>query len=217
MINKKSGYTLVELIISFGIFTVVMGSLFSLMISQNSYFGRANARLDVNANARKVMMNIVKEVRMAKVELVNIYDQPLHQGAVTLNHINGRSISFQVPVDWDSDGDVFNQYGIIEWGADDQLDWSLEYYYDNANNEVVRRVWNASSEVSAVVIAVGISAFNIQGFRYNTGTQTYESLAGAYVRDIVEITVTAQKNTLAGRALVPPIAVTLSNKIYFRN
>jgi len=214
----KGGYTLVELVISLGIFSVVLGSLFTVLVSQNNFFGRANARMEVDASVRKVMMNMVKELRAAKIEYVDIRDRPLDQGGVSLDHINGRSITFQVPVDWDGDADVFNEYGVIEWGAEGQLDWFLEFYYDSTNGQVIRRVWDGSNaEVSSTVIAAGISGFNIQGFEFNSGTGTYQSIAGNYTKDIVEITVTAQKTTLGGRALATPIAVTLRNRVHWRN
>jgi hypothetical protein len=216
--NDTKGYTLVELVVSMGIFTLVLGALLSVLISQNNFFSRATGRLDLDRAVRKVMNNVVKEMRVSKVDLVDIYDRPLDEGGAALDHINGRSITFQMPVDWDGDGDVFDEYGVIEWGADGQEGWSVEYCWDSVNNHVVRRVWDSSMmEVSEIVIAENISLLRFQGFTYNAGTQTYESKSGEYTRDVVEVTVTAQKTTMNGHPLATPLSMTLVNTISWRN
>ena len=54
MLKRNSGYTLVELLISLGIFSVVIGSLFIILISHNNLFSRASGRMDVSARAQQL-------------------------------------------------------------------------------------------------------------------------------------------------------------------
>jgi prepilin-type N-terminal cleavage/methylation domain-containing protein len=212
---KIKGYTLVELLVSLAIFAVVIGSLMSILISQNTFFSRAAASVDVGSSARKVMDLMVKELRTAKGSVVHVYDRPLDQGGVVLDHINGKSIVFQVPVDWDGDGDRFNDWGVIEWGNEGGLEWSTEYYYDAPNRRVMRRLWSdANVAVSETEVADNISDFLIQGFRYNTTTRSYELYSSC---DLIEITVTAERDTVAGRTVAAPLTYTLVNRVKWRN
>lgn len=219
---KTKGYTILELLVSLGIFTVVIGALFSMLISQNSFFSRMAGKLDVCFMARKAANMLVKELRVSGASVyVDIWDRPIDQGGVGQDHINGRSVTFQVPVDYDDDGDFFDDLlGVIEWGADGQFEAVLEYCWDDVNNRVLRRVWDnniPSNLVSETVIAENISAFNIQGFTYNSLTKTYESNPIEYVKDIIEITITAEKATLAGRTLDTPLTFTISQRVFCRN
>ncbi len=214
MKNKRSGYTLVELMFSLGIFSVILGSLFSIIIYQNTYFTQAAGKMEVSFAARKAMSGMMKELRISKVELVEVYDKPRDE-AGTESYLNGRSVKFQVPVNWEPDGDFFDEYGTIEWGADGNKDWSIEYYWDSANNRLIRRIWNAASvEVSKVTIAENISAFNIIGYKYNAVTMQLEKNAAC---EVIGIELTAQKTTLSGRTLTAPLTLTLSNFVKWRN
>ncbi|MCG2713185.1 MAG: type II secretion system GspH family protein [Candidatus Omnitrophica bacterium] len=213
MLKRKGGYTLVELLVSLGIFGVLIGSLFTILISQNNFFGRASGAMEVGVTARKVMVLLVKELRTAKQEVVTVYDRPLDQAGVIEDHINGRSILFQVPVDFDGDGDFFDENGLIEWGCEGGHEWAIEYYWDNTNNRVMRRLWDTSSTaVSETVIAENISNFLIEGYMYNGAA--YERSSSC---QLLKITVTAQKTTLLGRTLPTPLTYTLNNQVSWRN
>lgn len=212
---SKKAYTLAELLVSLAIFTVVIGSLMSILISQNAFFSRASAAVDVGSKARKVMTLMVKELRSAKQEVVNVYDRPLDQGGVSLNHVAGQSILFQVPVDWDGDGDKFDIWGRIEWGCEGGIDWLIEYYYDSVNQRVMRRIWDDSMTAqSETVIAENISDFLIQGFQYNSTLQTYVLHSAC---EVIDINITAERDTISGRTLASPLTYTLNNRVSWRN
>ncbi|MFH1061790.1 MAG: type II secretion system protein [Candidatus Omnitrophota bacterium] len=215
MMNSKKAYTLAELLVSLAIFTVVIGSLMSILISQNAFFSRASAAVDVGGKARRVMTLMVKELRLAKQEVVNVYDRPLDQPGVSLDHTNGKSIVFQFPVDWDGDGDKFDEWGRIEWGCEGGLDWSIEYYYDSVNQRVMRRVWDAANTAqSETVVAEDISNFLIQGFQYDSSLQTYILHSAC---EIIEINITAQRDSISGRTLDSPLTYSLINRVTWRN
>ena len=213
--NNKKAYTFVELLVSLAIFAIVIGSLMSILISQNAFFSRASAAVDVGSKARKVMTLMVKELRSAKQEVVNVYDRPLDQAGVSQDHINGQSIIFQFPVDWDGDGDKFDEWGRIEWGCEGGLEWAIEYYYDSVNQRVMRRLWdNADTAQSETIIAENISNFLIQGFQYDSTSRTFILHSACH---IIEITITAQRDSISGRTLDSPLTYTLTNRVTWRN
>lgn len=67
---------------------------------------------------------------------------------------------------------------------------------------------------SETVIAEDISAFLIQGFAYNSASRTYELHPAC---DIIEISVTSEKDSISGRALTVPLTYTLTNRVSWRN
>ncbi|MBI4845257.1 MAG: type II secretion system protein [Candidatus Omnitrophica bacterium] len=214
MLKGKKGYTIVESLIAMAIFTLIIGTLFTMLISQNNFFSQSRAKMDVSSAARKAMTVIIKEMRLCKVEYVEVYNLPIDQGGV-IDHTDATSIKFQVPVDWDGDGDFFNEYGIIEWGAEGQEDYALQYYWDSANERIIRRVWDSSAnEDSFTVIAEDIFDFKINGFKYNSASQNVEPDSSC---EIVEIEITARRSQISGRSLANPLTYTLSNRVAWRN
>ncbi|MFH1459116.1 MAG: hypothetical protein ABIG64_01910 [Candidatus Omnitrophota bacterium] len=216
---NKQGFTIMEAIISSSIFAVVIGSLFAMLIIQNNFFQTVNARTDMSQTARKVMNNMVKELRISKIESVDLYARPLHISG-TEDTINATSICFQIPVDsnpGDGNYNFFDEFGRVVWGADNVDGYKIEYYWDQENQRILRRVWDASdTAVYENVIAENITGFRMQGFSWNSGAQTYESKSGGPC-DVVEITVTAEKTNLGGRTLEMPIVYTLKNQVTWRN
>ncbi|MFH1092676.1 MAG: type II secretion system protein [Candidatus Omnitrophota bacterium] len=220
MFKKKCAYTLVELLVSLAIFSIVIGSLLTILISQNNFFSRASARMDVGVTARKVMDNMIKELRSSKLDEVIIYNIPMDQGGV-LDYTDALSINFRVPVDFDSDGDVFDNFGRIEWGTEEELDGSIEYFWDSANDRVIRRLWDSTGVSNfESVIAENITDFRINAFSYAGGGNLVPATVNpndAFAPEIVTIAVTAQRDTVGGRVLAVPLTYTLTNSVTWRN
>ncbi|MBU1086986.1 MAG: type II secretion system GspH family protein [Candidatus Omnitrophica bacterium] len=213
MLKNKNAYTLAELLVSLAIFTVVIGSLMTILISQNAFFSRASASVEVGSNARKVMSLMVKELRLSKVENVNLFDE--NGNAFDAAHPDGVDIVFQVPIDWDGDGDRFDINGNIEWGCEGGLGWKIEYYFDEDNKRVMRRLLDGSNVAqSETVIADNISGFLIQGLHYDFTNKLYKLDSSC---DVVEITITSEKDSISGRTLDTPLTYTLSNRVSWRN
>ncbi|MBU0633445.1 MAG: hypothetical protein KKB82_07885 [Candidatus Omnitrophica bacterium] len=215
-LKKNAGYTLIEAIFTVGIFTFVIGSLFTMLIHQNSFFNRTMSKFDVSRMTRKVMNIMVKEIRFSNLLTVSIYDRPMDRFGVTSEYRDGKSIEFQVPVDYEpKDGDFTDEFGRLEWGADGQLDWSIEYCWDSETEQVFRRVWDENSVlVSEIEIGSEITSFSIKGYSFKAGPDRYK-LDSAY--KIIEIELSSVKTTMAGRTLDNPISCTLSQRIMCRN
>ncbi len=211
--NFNSGFTLVEVIVSLGIITLILGSLFNVLISQNRIFNLSMAKWDLSNDARKAMNLLVKEARMSDALYVQIYDLPMDQAGNKAS--SGVSVEFQVPVDWDADGDFVDQYNQTEWGADGHFDWSIEYYRDSASNELKRRVWDSAGAMdSQTTISTNITAFQVNGYRYSGSLKKYVLDIDL---EIIEVSISATKSLLRGITLNVPLAVSLKNRINFRN
>ncbi|MFH2145853.1 MAG: hypothetical protein ABII75_07510 [Candidatus Omnitrophota bacterium] len=214
-LKKNAGYTLIEAIFTVGIFTFVIGSLFTMLIHQNSFFNRTMSKFDASRMTRKVMNIMAKEIRVSNLLTVSIWDRPMDKFGVTSEYRDGKSIEFQVPVDWDNDDDFTDEFGRLEWGADGQLDWSIEYCWDSDTEQVSRRVWDENSVlVSETQVGREIASFSIKGYAFNSSANKYQ-LRAAY--EIIEIELSSVKTTMAGQTLDNPISCTLSQRIMCRN
>ncbi|MFH2138833.1 MAG: type II secretion system protein [Candidatus Omnitrophota bacterium] len=213
--KKEQGFTLTEIIVSMGIYSVVIGSLFSMLISYNRISQQCFAKWDVKRLAGKGMNSIVKEVRVGSGLNTTLYDRPLDQAGVLIDASDAKSIVFQVPVDWDADGDSLDNFGRVEWGAENNLDWQIEYCWDAVAEEILRRVWDETSTlVEQTVVANDISNFSIIGYSYDTGLKKY--VVDTTI-ELIEINITAEKDTIKGRTLDNPLTVVLNNRVCWRN
>lgn len=213
---KSPGFTLVELIIVLGIFSLILGMLFSILISQNNLFNQVSGKADVARFARKAMNIMVKELRMADMLNVSLWNKPVDGPGCIKEHLNGKSVTFQVPVDWDKDGDMVDDYLRLEWGADGQLGSTIEYCWIASEQQILRRVWDSADElVSSEIVVSNISNIKFTGLKF-------DATKGKYFKDadpieVVEISLTAQKSVIGGRTLANPITFSLRNEVYWRN
>jgi len=103
----------------------------------------------------------------------------------------------------------------LDYVASSGINEIEENIYDEDNERVMRRLLDTSDIAqSETVIAEDISAFLIQGFAYNSASRTYELHPAC---DIIEISVTSEKDSISGRALTVPLTYTLTNRVSWRN
>lgn len=212
--SKSSGFTLVELLVTMGIFSVIIGSLFSVLISQNNFVSLCSGKWEVARKSRKIMNILIKEARMSSPLNVSVYSLPMDQGG-SVRTDTGPSLEFQSPVDWDADGDFVDEFNRVEWGAENSLGWSIEYCWDSATEQVLRRVWDdTNSLVSQVLVADNITNFQVVGLIYDTGTNSYIPEDDM---EMAEIQMTSVQRTSGGRTLAVPLTFELQNTVFFRN
>lgn len=213
-VRSSAGFTLVEMLVTMGIFSVIIGSLFSVLISQNNFVAQCIGKWDVSRKAGKVMNILVKELRMSTSLYVSVYTLPIDQ-AGSIRTATGTSIEFQLPVDWDHDDDYVDEFNRMEWGAEDMLGWTIEYCWDSVQEQVLRRVWDSTHTlISQVLVTDCVTLFQVQGLTYSTSLNKYlpdEDMEMAQVR------IQCIQRTSNGRVLAVPLTFELKNTISFRN
>jgi len=107
---RQRGMTLIEVLLSVALLTVILGALFtSLLSSQKAYnFGMSELLLQETAN--RIVAQMVEKIRESS------------ESRIIIDNDNGCVITLQRPVDHDDDGDIFD------------ANWNVEYgeYYGNA-------------------------------------------------------------------------------------
>jgi len=70
--KNKAGFTLLETIISCGIFSLILGGIFAICNISDKVYRQENGLLDKVQNVRAIMENISREIRQAKVDDLNL-------------------------------------------------------------------------------------------------------------------------------------------------
>lgn len=108
------GFTLVELMVVFLIFTIIMGAIFAVLTMGRTSWYSGNTQVEMQQETRRGMDSMVRELRQS--------------GSTTIVGVPAdgnfyNSITFRVPQDADGDGDVLDVSGNVEWG--NQITYSL--------------------------------------------------------------------------------------------
>lgn len=126
---KNSGFTFIEVMITLLVFSIISLTLWAVLSTGKHSWHRGVTQIELQQETRKAMDRITKELRQSGSTHMAI------SGAGTV-------LTFQVPVDWDNDGDIVDDDGNIEWGADDTKDWAIQYFLNN-NRQLLRRTLDA--------------------------------------------------------------------------
>lgn len=103
-LHSKSGVTLLELMVSMGILTGVMGVLFTLSLSIGDTARIQNTKVVSNDEARRALLAVIPRLRQAQDSTINKDALP------------GDVLSFQMPDDLDGNGSAVNVGGDLEVG-----------------------------------------------------------------------------------------------------
>lgn len=160
------GFTLVEVMAAVLISILIVTALFVVLFAGRASWYTGDAQVTLNEEMRKSLLTIDKELRQTR--LSEISGVPADNNFYT-------SITFKVPEDIDSDGDVIDSLGNSEWSGD--INYTL-----NADNQIVRSAASGSS-----ILANSISSLQFR--RLSTNPK------------IIQISITAQKTTMLGRNL----------------
>lgn len=147
-LKTQTGFTLVELMVVTGLLSVILMGVYSVTAYSQAIFldGHSYARL--TQSSTQTLRTLSREIGQTSPNAA-----PSHLNITTDG--NGNSVvAFQIPVDWDNDGDAISGSltPIVEWGAYDspgQLqdgrlnDWTA--YYVNDDNQLVREIRNAAA------------------------------------------------------------------------
>src|SRR3989338_7765525 len=92
------GFTLIEVMISAAVFSIAVLSIYSLISITSVIFQTNDAYAQISHNAMQLLYSIGRELRQAGTSSSRL---------VLSTDANGNSVvRFQIPVDYDNDGDV---------------------------------------------------------------------------------------------------------------
>lgn len=120
--KKERAVTLVELIVSIAIFAMVaLGLIIVLNYTRGSIeiFQTTSSLEEEIQNALNVMTNELRQTRAAKITA----------GPVNADGLWYNSISFAIPYDIDSDADIINATGAMEWSDQNPQNWTVSYAF----------------------------------------------------------------------------------------
>lgn len=175
-------FTLVELMVVILIFSIIAAAVFGVLSMGRKAWHNGTTQVELQQETRRAMDRMVKELRQSSATRI-------------ATSFSGDSIVFQVPVDWDNDGDV-DVGGNIEWGAEDNLGWAIQYLLGGLNNQqLLRRVLEA--------FPVGNPVQQDTTLANNIDSNNPPPNALKFITSprMVDIEITAQKETALGRRI----------------
>ena len=150
--NTQRGFTLVETMFVALLFPLLFLSMYSVMDMSRVIFNTNSVYSQLNHNAMQSLRSISREIGQSSP-----LQTPSHL-TIAQNATGNSMVTFQIPVDWDGDGDAHT--GTLnpqtEWGAysragetaNGQLGAWTQYYVVNNpvtnTNQLVREVLNAA-------------------------------------------------------------------------
>lgn len=142
---KIAGFTLLEIIISTAVFSIIIVSIFEILMSGSRIWLTSDAQLDIHSYARVIMQKITNELKQSAPEKVRI---------ITVNE-NEDSLLLQTPAGFNN--------GQIQWS--NQIQFSLGGEY---KQQLVRTVINPDN--GQVLEAVEYAEY-ITGMHFNQLTE----------------------------------------------
>ncbi len=169
----ERGFTLVELMMLTILMPFLAFSIYSIMTMASTVLRTTDTYARLNQGAMQTLRYISREIGQSSPNM-----SPSHLSITT---VSGNSVvRFQIPVDWDNDGDVVTASSnpSVEWGAYDEANQKVSgrlnawVRYSVSSNQLIREVLDSSlnpiSGLSRVV------ASNVQTF---TVTQSINTLS----------------------------------------
>ena len=197
-----TGFTLVELLVVTGIFTLIIGVSFTLLSTGRVSMFVNEAQIEAEENARIATNRISRELRLSRAGHVLISNNPGFIGA----EISPESIiNFQIPVETPGGALNLNPDGSIRWGSKDAdggytLNAYIAYYM---NGTQLERITYANLDGSGIIGNSIVVATHITAITFSRNAPS---------SNLVNIELTTQ-----GEANTRTVAHTLRSSIKLRN
>lgn len=159
------GLTLVELISVILILSIICAAIFSVLVICRRAWQIATTQLELQQNVRQAMERMARELNQSRASRIN---------NVPADGVTYPNISFQIPEDIDSDGDILAADGSIEWGG--QIQYSLG---GSGNRQLLRTIDSDSTIWANNIISLQFRRYQI-------------------TPNILEITLEAEKTNITG-------------------
>ncbi len=118
-LNSKRALTLAEVIVTVGIFSVILGLLYGIFIAGNDMFQVARDESDLQAEARRALMYMTRELKNA----TRTSAQNPSPNLSIPSHPNNKHVEFCLPEDKDDDGYITDSDGETEWNTNDKIQY----------------------------------------------------------------------------------------------
>ena len=151
-----TGFTLIEILLVMGIFTIITGACLTLLSTGRVSVNIADTQSQTEESARQAMNRISKELRLSQAGRVSISN---NLGSATSN-TSGSVINFQVPVGCYETLDLTDTYE-LKWGTENTQNAHISYSLDG-NSRLLRSTYTAedASDATSRIIAQNISSLN---------------------------------------------------------
>ncbi len=203
--NKK-GFTLVELLMVAIIFPLLILTTYSVLEMAGVIFRSDTVYSQLNQSSMQVLRHVTREVSQTSP-----LASPSHLN-ITLDGQGQSVLRFQVPVDWDNDGDAVQgtNSNVVEWGAYNQsgdtqngvLDGWVQYSV--TNGQLIRDVLTSGLVViqgNSKVISDNVTLFS-----------TIQN------NDRIQLNLTVQRSDTVGQGgTARPVQQIFSQEVLMRN
>lgn len=167
--KSSLGFTLAETIIACMFFSLLSFAMFATVSASNNIFQMQALNAEINKGGMQLIRSIAREI----AESSPATDQSHLISPIPTDASNNSIVTFQIPVDWDNDGDVVQDdlTQTVEWGAyrfvkgtqqQSWLDGWVRYrvFGDQLLREVLDSV-NGTLLATDVIVPQGVSAFQV--------------------------------------------------------
>ncbi len=180
-----------EMMVSIVIFTIIVGSIFTVTYTGRLYWRVGTSQLDIQQQARQAVSFMAKELKQTRAGTGMVgggASVAILEGLPTDDQPH-TSVTFRIPFDIDNNGTVLNASGNV-------VDWSDKITYSLVNNQILRSVAGGGTKVLAN---------NVSSLQF-----TRESGAP----QLIEIKVITSKNI---PGTTQPVTYTLSSWVHLEN
>jgi len=167
--GNSPGFTLAETVIACMFFSLLFFAMFATVSASNSIFQMQSLNAEINKGGMQLIRSIAREI----AESSPATDQSHLISPIPADISNNSIVTFQIPVDWDNDGDVVQDdlTQTVEWGAyrfvrgTQQQSWLDGWVrYRVFGDQLLREVLDSANGTilaTDVIVPQGVSAFQV--------------------------------------------------------
>ncbi len=184
--KTNKAITLVEFMIAAAIFLII-----SLALVLTLNYTRQS--IEVVIVSTELQEEAYNALNIITTELRGTNSTKINAGPILADDIGYVSITFAIPFDVDSDGDILDASGLIEWSDQNPANWDVAYSL--SGNQLIRTAGDGRNPILA-------NHVTFLEFKRSVATPSF-----------IEISMTVEKSTFFNRT----IEVSLTSQIKMRN